>query len=70
MKLSERAYYDMMWFYDTVLNTNAPIRRINPQIELFTDASLSGWGAVLGDSKTGGNWTESEVAPNINYLEL
>lgn len=72
MKLSEGAYYDMMWFYDTVLNTCAPIRRINPQIELFTDASLSGWGAVLRDSKTGGNWTESEVAyaPNINYLEL
>jgi hypothetical protein len=72
MKLSNRAFNDMMWWYETVAEINAPIRRINPQLDLFTDASLTGWGAVLGAKRTGGNWTEAGVsyAPNISYLEL
>jgi hypothetical protein len=36
---------------------------------MFTDASLSGWGAKLGSVTTGGHWAASEVT-HINYLEL
>ena len=39
-------------------------------LEIFTDASLTGWGAVCGDRKVHGFWTEKERENNINFLEL
>lgn len=38
--------------------------------EIFTDASLSGWGASCGELRTLGWWSEEEKAEHINYLEL
>ena len=40
-----------------------------PDIELQTDASLSGWGAKLGHAVTGGHWDHVEL-DHINCLEL
>ena len=41
----------------------------DPNLELFTDASLTGWGARLQGVSTGGHWAASEVS-HINLLEL
>lgn len=38
--------------------------------EIFTDASLTGWGAFCGIHKTHGWWSEKEKNDNINILEL
>ncbi|XP_074655663.1 uncharacterized protein LOC141909176 [Tubulanus polymorphus] len=43
---------------------------ISPEVTLTTDASMSGWGAILGDLRTGGHWTEQEQLLHINVLEL
>ncbi|KAK3881370.1 hypothetical protein Pcinc_014187 [Petrolisthes cinctipes] len=40
-----------------------------PQLELKTDACLTGWGAICGDAKTGGQWAQDEL-DHINCLEL
>ena len=40
-----------------------------PQLELETDACLTGWGAICGDAKTGGQWAQDEL-DHINCLEL
>uniref|UniRef100_A0AAV2K2P3 ribonuclease H n=1 Tax=Knipowitschia caucasica TaxID=637954 RepID=A0AAV2K2P3_KNICA len=37
-------------------------------VEVFTDASLEGWGGVLGQSSVGGCWSDS--ARHINLLEM
>lgn len=38
--------------------------------EIFSDASLTGWGAHLGGTKAGGNWSREESTYHINWLEL
>ena len=40
-----------------------------PQVFLYTDASLTGWGAKLGNVTTGGHWAKEEIS-HINTLEL
>jgi ribonuclease HI len=53
----------------------APITS-QPTYTLYSDASLSGWGAVLHDNirsttvATGGRWTPSEARRHINELEV
>ena len=39
-------------------------------LEVFTDASLTGWGAVCGEARTHGFWSPEEKLNHINYLEL
>ena len=37
---------------------------------IYSDASLQGWGAVLGETSSGGRWSATESTQHINYLEL
>ncbi|XP_038066498.1 uncharacterized protein LOC119736556 [Patiria miniata] len=41
-----------------------------PDLTIQTDASLSGWGACLGNQRVGGRWTPQEKINHINYLEV
>ena len=41
-----------------------------PDVVLFTDASEQGWGAHIGQTMTGGRWTQFESCSHINVLEL
>lgn len=72
MKLSQPSLADLNWWYDNVSQTSVPIVRENPKVELTTDASGIGWGAVLNDISTGGHWSTIELqhAVNSNFLEL
>ena len=47
-----------------------PIKPEPSAIELSSDASLSGWGAVLETRKTSGRWSPEERLLHINSLEL
>ena len=44
--------------------------RLNPQIIIQTDASLTGLGAVCNEVQTSGHWSYKERALHINVLEL
>ena len=46
------------------------IHFFEPRLEIFTDASLSGWGAYCNRVKTHGHWNETEGKYDINQLEL
>ena len=37
---------------------------------IFTDASKKGWGAIMNDIKTGGEWLHNEKGSHINVLEI
>lgn len=39
-------------------------------MEIFSDASQSGWGVSCIDEKSFGHWDELERKQHINYLEL
>jgi hypothetical protein len=41
-----------------------------PDLEIYTDASLSGWGACCNEVRTRGSWTLTDSTRHINELEL
>ena len=71
---------ELLWWQTHIKSNNG--RKISDvigiseyQLEIFTDASNSGWGAVLcfqGNtiSETGGRWSQHETEMHINFLEL
>ncbi|KAJ3652986.1 hypothetical protein Zmor_018907 [Zophobas morio] len=70
MTISAEARMELQWWSQTLPNTSAPIHRPNFSVVIFTDASRSGWGAVSGDDRVHGHWSEDEKRHHINYLEL
>lgn len=56
---------DPLWLQEGV-----PIVMPPPDRDLFTDASLLGWGAHMGEHIAHGVWTESQMGSHINLLEL
>ncbi|XP_071141873.1 uncharacterized protein [Mytilus edulis] len=70
MEITDKMKKEIIWWSCNIYTQSRVLDRVNPQIILQTDASLSGWGAVLIDNKTGGRWTPDEQKYHINYLEL
>ena len=69
ISLSEEARQDIMWWKNNIVGSWSPISRGNPKLEMTSDASKIGWGAVF-ESSTGGHFTEDEKELHINILEL
>lgn len=61
---------DLLWWKDNILTSTKSIEPNNFILEIFSDASTTGWGAACGGERTGGQWTAAERANHINYLEL
>lgn len=61
---------DFLWWTSNILIGTKNIEYRPFALEIFTDASLSGWGAVCGTDKARGFWTSEERKHNINFLEL
>lgn len=61
---------DLLWWEQKILNSYNNIRNDEFEIEIFTDASLTGWGACCGTESTHGFWRDSEKESHINFLEL
>ena len=61
----------LQWWlgYHNVM-TGIPIVSPEPQLEIFTDASLFGWGAHLDRQVISGVWTEDQSLLHINWLEM
>lgn len=69
IQLSPEARNSLQWWASNIHSLSRPIQVAEPAFEIFTDASLIGWGARMGDQNTGGQWAESELV-HINQLEL
>lgn len=52
------------------MTSTNPIRDGKYLLEIYSDASLTGWGASCNGEKTGGFWDTEEAKNHINYLEL
>ncbi|KAL0821366.1 hypothetical protein ABMA28_005954 [Loxostege sticticalis] len=70
ISLPDNIQGDLIWWQDNILKIHNPIRISNYTLEIFTDASKTGWGASCRDEKIGGFWTDEERLHHINYLEL
>lgn len=57
------------WKLNAVIGRN-PIKTQVYAIEIFSDASLSGWGSYCNNLRASGFWNKQERKNHINYLEL
>lgn len=71
MKLDKKLLNeDLHWWFNNVDKRVCPIRPPLYDIEIFSDASLTGWGASYNNEKANGFWTDIEKTYHINVLEL
>lgn len=70
-RLSEVILPDLHWWQVNIFSTRKYLRADNNySLEIFTDASRTGWGAVCNENRANGQWKENELLFHINYLEL
>ncbi|KAI8432501.1 hypothetical protein MSG28_004882 [Choristoneura fumiferana] len=69
MSLSTMIFQELDWWLDNI-NKHNLTKTFNFKIEIHTDASNSGWGAVCGTETASGSWSATEKNYHINYLEL
>uniref|UniRef100_A0A0P6EQZ6 Reverse transcriptase/ribonuclease h/methyltransferase n=1 Tax=Daphnia magna TaxID=35525 RepID=A0A0P6EQZ6_9CRUS len=71
LTLSPGSVADLEWWLFNLESSNGKdFFPRSPDIEIFSDASLSGWGAVCDGVTTRGPWTSEQADLHINSLEL
>lgn len=72
MKIPAQLSSDFRWWIKVFSNPDQAnnIRSGLAVREIFSDASLSGWGAASGENRTRGWWAEADKLAHINFLEL
>lgn len=61
---------DFDWWLNSINSSVSKIKGDKYSLEIFTDASTTGWGAACRDDSTMGPWSEQERLLHINYLEI
>ncbi len=70
LTLSGRCKQELKWWIENLPHSIRRIIHSAPFATIQSDASTAGWGAVRGDSSTGGRWSTLEQQAHINVLEL
>lgn len=61
---------DLHWWAKNIHHAFTPLRFQNYRLEIFSDASTTGWGAYCNGKKAYGHWKIHENNLHINILEL
>ena len=56
---------DIVWWKNNLLGSFSTTRIGNPSITITTDASTTGWGAVLKNTSTGGQFSIIETLTTL-----
>lgn len=70
MRISSSLQEDFKWWERIINYADNAIQLNHFQLEIFSDSSLSGWGAFCNGETVSGFWTQSDMKNHINYLEL
>lgn len=70
MPISVDMKQELLWWCKNAAVQDRLIFRPAAELELFTDASNTGWGGSLNQVSTGGSWLLEETSLHINALEL
>eukprot|EP00794_Sanderia_malayensis_P020896 gene20895-22947_t len=70
MYLSSKARLELNWWLANIYTSFNYIEQPKVDAVICSDASLFGWGAVMENTSTGGQWSYTEAKNHINYLEL
>ena len=69
IKLSD-TFQEILRWKNNIMKVLKPIRYPKISIAIFTDDSLEGWGACMGNVSTEGAWFSRERIMHIDMLEL
>lgn len=71
IKLTDVILPDLYWWKHNILSTNNFLRTDKSFVlEIFTDASKTGWGVFCNGKRANGRWKIDESSFHINHLEL
>ena len=70
MRLSSTLIREFNWWEINISFTKNPFRQSHYKLTIFSDASLTGWGAFCGDGLAFGQWSAAERTLHINCLVL
>lgn len=70
VSISNKVVSDLNWWKSHILTSHNNLRQDTFDIEIFTDSSLTGWGACTKGQKSNGWWSEADKSRHINFLEL
>ena len=68
--LDNNAQIELQWWEHNINTFNIIDENVQPNIEIFSDACLTGWGATYNGHSTGGHWSFEESKSHINVLEI
>jgi hypothetical protein len=65
--LNEESKSDIQWWISNLPTCEKkPVNSTKPDTVIFTDSSKEGWGSVMNDLATGGQWDERVRTNHIN----
>lgn len=70
MTLPNSLQGDFLWWIKSIETAVNYIRKDEYHLEIFSDASKTGWGISCGNETASGLWGKEEASMHINYLEL
>lgn len=70
MVLSNESLGEIKWWQENIKQVFSPIIRPDPNIVIYSDASLKAWGAVCNGIRANGAWSPQEAKCHINVLEM
>lgn len=70
INLTEEIKCDISWWLKNIDKSFNKFKLNKFRLEIFSDASRTGWGAYCDGKKSYGFWTENEKTLHINELEL
>ena len=71
VRLSEDAIADIRWWLKNLVSTNGlSFFKREPDLVIYSDASLHGWGFCCDGIRSRGPWTKEDSSRHINELEL
>ena len=68
--LDNNAQIELQWWEHDISTFNIIDQNVLPNIEIFSDVCLTGWGAKYNGHSTGGHWSVEELKSHINVLEM
>lgn len=70
MRIKDSLQPDLLWWSKSILYRTYDIANKGFDMEIFSDASLTGWGISCNGQRANGHWNIEEKRHYINYLEL
>ncbi|XP_043270501.1 uncharacterized protein [Venturia canescens] len=70
MSINHGLQAEFSWWLKAIESPKNSIRSLKFGMEIFSDASLTGWGVVCGCERSHGFWNDDERRCHINILEL